>query len=70
MSKNDTKTKLPTEAELVQAIRIAKNGPSNIGILCDMLDALREGRLEINKYDGWMPRYESTPYKHVKIRKE
>ena len=61
---------LPTEAELTQAIRLVNQGSGVIYQLCDMLDALHEGRLVINSYEGHNTGYDSTPYKGIKIRKK
>jgi len=70
MSAEETKIGLPTEEELTQAIRIANRGAGAIHILCDMLDALREGRLEVKTYEGYLHGYIETPYKNIRIRKK
>ena len=66
----DIEIQLPTEAELIQGIRLVNQGSGAIYQLCNMLDALREGRLEVDTYDGYRVGYEDTPYKGIKIRKK
>ena len=66
----ECKVKLPTEAELIQAIRLVNQGSSVIYQLCDMLNALREGRLVIDSYKGYQHDQDPTPYKGIKIRKK
>lgn len=71
LEKESAKRQLPTEADLVQAVRIALDGSSVIRQLCDMLDALREGRLEYKACGNFSPiGYTKTPYKDVWIKKE
>lgn len=62
---------LPTEAELVQAVRIALGGTGAAHQLLNTLDALREGRLEYRVWNNYAPPvgYKETPYKNVFIRK-
>ena len=62
--------KVPTEADLVQATRIALEGPQVAHQLLNMLDALRDGRLLYEVWDNTVPPVgcERTPYKYVWIR--
>lgn len=64
--------KLPTQAELVQAVRIALGGTGTAHQLLDMMDALREGRLKYKEWSNYAPPvgYKETPYKNVFIEKK
>ena len=69
---NPQKNKVPSQAELIQAIRIAHKSDRVIPQLLDMLEALADGRLVYKSWRnyGAPVGYSETPYPHVWIKKE